>query len=490
MAETTAGSEQTPLLETALEVTNGNVGTSNATVHTSSSETEYVTTQAVGKVQIGRVLPLAFTVAFAIAATSATTIFAYASILCKDPAHCEHGEKQRYAGVVALATTVANVFGVIAVGFLQQWTKSHPKLGLYLWLACRATGIAFLVVAVLLRSIYVAIAGRVFEGLATDNILHYCLSAIYVRVNDQARFSQLMGTSLALYMAGMSMSPVTMTLLPNFFFSFIVAIGVLALSSVYLKGFVTIPSSDVDTNQPSPETTSPHSEGGRAFFLSPILYLLKDRHALLPGLALLLYNTTQAYLFPAIMVHAATKFAFTDTENNYIVSLAAATSSVYLFVVLYLIPKLGNVFSRTRKGNSHHNTSPLHGTYWQDGSEVTGTRFSGDLFYALLSTSTQLVVLPCFVIAGAAPMLYALVVLVALGLGAPSFIKSYAVLVGNVKESVLASMVIMESVGGLLSPIVLGMAQSLTDDGGVFIIASASVGAAVLCLIGSLLVKR
>lgn len=93
-----------------------------------------------------RVLPIAFTAAFAIAATSATTIFAYASIVCVEPAHCREGEKDRYTGVVALATVVANTFGVIAVGVLRQWVESNPKSGLYFWIFCRALGIGSLAV--------------------------------------------------------------------------------------------------------------------------------------------------------------------------------------------------------------------------------------------------------------------------------------------------------------------------------------------------------
>jgi hypothetical protein len=96
---------------------------------------------------IGRVLPVAFTAAFAIAATSATTIYAYAQILCADPAHCKADEQNRYAAVVAVATTVANVFGVVAVAVLQKWTKTQPKLGLCFWLLSRGTGVAVLALA-------------------------------------------------------------------------------------------------------------------------------------------------------------------------------------------------------------------------------------------------------------------------------------------------------------------------------------------------------
>lgn len=95
---------------------------------------------------IGRVLPIALTAAFAIAATSATTVFAYASLMCEDPAHCKSDEQSDYAEVVALATTIANVCGVIAVGPLQQLINGRPKIGLFLWLIFRASSIAILAV--------------------------------------------------------------------------------------------------------------------------------------------------------------------------------------------------------------------------------------------------------------------------------------------------------------------------------------------------------
>ncbi|KAI0384002.1 hypothetical protein F5Y04DRAFT_293434 [Hypomontagnella monticulosa] len=437
------------------------------------------------KLHISRVLLVAFTAGFAIAATAATTIFAYASILCQDPSHCEDREKQRYAGTVALATTIANIFGMLSIGLLQQWTKSHPHLGLCYWLACRATGVGLLMVAVPLRNIYLAVSGRIFEGLATDNILHYCLSAIYAHVDDQAQFSRLMGTSLALYMVSMSLSPMVITLLPSFFFSLVVSVAVLGLTALYLWMFVMVPGLYIQDVKASSGDLPQDSNQQRTSFFTPMRYLLKDRCALLPGLALLLFNMTQAYLFPAIMVYAALKFAFTDLENNYIVALAAATASVYMLVVLYLVPKF---FAFLSRGEKKHCVALLNNALDGRDSRRSNCYVGADLFYALLSMSTQLIGLPFFVAAGAAPILYVLVVGVSLGIGAPSFIKSYAVLVGTDRESVLGSMAMMESLGGLLSSIVLGSAQSLMG-GGIFFVAFALVGLAMLSLLGSTLVR-
>lgn len=185
------------------------------------------------------------------------------------------------------------------------------------------------------------------------------------------------------------------------------------------------------------------------------------------------------------------KFAFTDTENNYIVSLEAATASVYLLFVPYLIPGIRDLLSRKNKKQADQDV--LIGNGGRDGQGESDRKVahgSADLPYSLLSMSTQLIGMPCFVVAGSAPTLYALVVVVDLGIGASSFIKSYAMQVGNEKESVLASMATMESIGGLLSPIVLGLAQNLAAEGGVFIVGAASVAVAMLSLLGTIAMRR
>lgn len=142
------------------------------------------------------------------------------------------------------------------------------------------------------------------------------------------------------------------------------------------------------------------------------------------------------------------KFAFTDTENIYIVSLAAATASVYLLFGPYLGPRIRDFLSRKSKKQADQDA--LLGNEGRNGQGEPDRKVAhgrADLPYSLLSMSTQLLGLPCFIVAGLAPTLYALVLAVAPGIGASSFIKSYAVQVGNEKESVLASTAIMESLG-------------------------------------------
>lgn len=96
---------------------------------------------------INRVLPIALAAALAMAATSATTVYAYADIICADPAHCQKEEQSAYAGAVALATGIANVCGILALGPLHISMKSRLKGGLYFWLISRATSVATLAIA-------------------------------------------------------------------------------------------------------------------------------------------------------------------------------------------------------------------------------------------------------------------------------------------------------------------------------------------------------
>jgi len=95
---------------------------------------------------INRVLPIALSASVAMAATAATTVYAYAVIICANPAHCE-GKQSAYAGSVALATAIANVCGILALGPLQEAIKTNPKAGLFFWLVSRAMSVIVLGVA-------------------------------------------------------------------------------------------------------------------------------------------------------------------------------------------------------------------------------------------------------------------------------------------------------------------------------------------------------
>jgi hypothetical protein len=334
----------------------------------------------------------------------------------------------------------------------------------------------------------IAIAGRVFEGLATDNVLHFTLATIYIRTKQPDRFSRLMIISLALYMAGMSTSPTIVTFLPNFQFSFAVAIALLGSSILYLALFV--PVTTISVVEANGTESLGKAETKRSSFLDPILFYTKEPVSFLPSLGIFFYNSAQAYIFPAIMVHSALRFGFTSIENGYLISIAASTSSLYLFAVLYAVPKIqkirGDRKALPAEGqNLNHEES--QGTI---SDQPLRYRFTSDAFYALLSMLVLLLGLPCFLIVRLASQVYGLVVFISLGLAAPSFIKSYAVSIATEKELALAGLAMMESIGGLFSPVVLGAIQSFSGLDAVFIAASSLVGIAILCIVGSVCIGK
>lgn len=101
----------------------------------------------VPKEYVHRVLFLALSAAVGMAATSATTVYAYGVIMCVDPAHCSKEEKGAFAGALAISTAIANVCGVVILGPLQHTIRFNPKLGLSIWLISRASSIGVLAVA-------------------------------------------------------------------------------------------------------------------------------------------------------------------------------------------------------------------------------------------------------------------------------------------------------------------------------------------------------
>ena len=90
-------------------------------------------------VDVNRVLPLSLTLSLGMAATAATTVFAYAVIICADPAHCDAEEEKRaYSGAVAVGTGIANLCGALVLGPLQAVVRSNLKAGMFAWIAGRA----------------------------------------------------------------------------------------------------------------------------------------------------------------------------------------------------------------------------------------------------------------------------------------------------------------------------------------------------------------
>ena len=90
------------------------------------------------------VFPIALLAALAMAATAATSVFAYATLLCEDPLRCRDSEQTAYAGAIAAATCVANVFGMLMLGVLEDMSKRNPRKGLVLWILCRSMSVVML----------------------------------------------------------------------------------------------------------------------------------------------------------------------------------------------------------------------------------------------------------------------------------------------------------------------------------------------------------
>lgn len=168
-----------------------------------------------------------------------------------------------------------------------------------------------------------------------DNLLCHKLGAVHVTVTKEDHFFRLMGNSLALFMVGMSLSPAIVSLLPNFFTSFVTALFVFAVPILYLSFFVPrhwCPSLLATENT---AVTLKMMSLGQALsrlisfakqyrcFVHLFTYLWRDQRVALPVLALLLYNTILAYLSFALMVYSSLRFSFIGKDNDYLISLAA-----------------------------------------------------------------------------------------------------------------------------------------------------------------------
>jgi hypothetical protein len=90
------------------------------------------------------IIPFALLASLAIAVTSATTVFAYASLICRDPTHCQNAESSDYAAAVAVATFLANLAGTFALGPLGRLITKYRLGALWVWIICRASSVAVL----------------------------------------------------------------------------------------------------------------------------------------------------------------------------------------------------------------------------------------------------------------------------------------------------------------------------------------------------------
>jgi hypothetical protein len=72
-----------------------------------------------------RTLPLALLASLSMAATTATTIYAYADLLYEDPTACKNGEGGAYAAVVAIANGIAHAVAIMILRPLEQLIKKY-----------------------------------------------------------------------------------------------------------------------------------------------------------------------------------------------------------------------------------------------------------------------------------------------------------------------------------------------------------------------------
>ena len=332
-------------------------------------------------------------------------------------------------------------------------------------------------------------SSQVFEGLASDNILHFNLNAIYVRANSQRTVSKLIGSSLALYMMGISISPSIASLLQNFRDSFLMAYGLFAAALLYLFLAVRTPTKfsceqQVVPNSRRASSAEEENVGSRICYLvgvagSPFLFFLEDYWRILPGLALFLYNSIQSYTFSAIMVYTSIHFGFSSRENGFLLTIVHVVASLYLFFVLFAAPAVSNLWQKQRTPSKD---IPKE----ENGSGMT------EACMALLSLLVQGGSLLMFAFLRRSWQVYAASALLALGLACPSFIKSYfmAKFAAADKPRALAALAVMETGGGLVAPIILGGLQTVWPGRGVFFVAACGVYLASILLVIGLIIDR
>lgn len=285
-------------------------------------------------------------------------------------------------------------------------------------------------------------------------------------------------------MLGVSVSPFVAGLFGNFSISFLLALGIFSLSIIYLQFGVH----DLDhLRNDSPNeirrdnfTDEPRSDisawlgGWLRALISPLQPFRKEPTYLLTGLSLFAYNVAQSYTFNALLVYSTVRFGFTGRENGYILSMAHSVGAIYIFATLFLIPRFCRLFGARAP------PQPTPRNFWSKKREVV---------LASLSLIVQTIALTALGLATQASDVYICTVLLAVGLPAPSFIKGYSISMfgADEKPKALAALAIMETLGSVLGPLLLGGFQSYYGvDGFVFFAASGLTSASlVLLAVGS-----
>ena len=346
--------------------------------------------------------------------------------------------------------------------------------------------------AVRLTNIGIALSGQIFEGLASDNILHFSLNAIYVQSPDERRVSRLIGVSMALYMIGISISPAVAGLLENFRSSFVMASALFAVSLLYLMLGVQTnrgkgseqPLNVVSYESLAGETTRSGTGRGPLWNLikvsaSPLSFFATRPLSSIPGFSLLLYNATQSYLFPAIMVHTTVALGFSSRENGFLISIAHGVASTYLLFMLWIAPRMWQIFQRFFLVKESRPT-------------IDNGFGSANALLAIFSLLIQASSITMFAFATKTWQVYSVVALCAFGLASPSFIKSYFVTLFSPPDrpQALAALAMVETLGSLLAPLGFGGLQTLWPGRGVFFAAAACIGLASIVFVTGVVILQ
>ncbi|OTB04091.1 hypothetical protein M426DRAFT_59212 [Hypoxylon sp. CI-4A] len=431
------------------------------------------------------VLPIALITALAMASTAATAYFAYATLLCEDPDHCGDEETSKFAGFVAGATCVSNALGMSTLGYLQKKAVTHRKLGLLLWILCRSMSPVMLFIGfqVSVRNIYIALAGRVFEGLASDNLLHFILNAIYAQSVTKDKTSSLISYSLALYMIGISVSPFIVGLFKDFIISFFIAIGLFALILAYIHvalGSYTVSDKNLSGNERNIDEIQGDNEIQKKLktwsntVFSPLGPFRGRPSYICIGLSLFCYNTIQSYIFNALLIYTSVRFGFTGKENGFIITIAHSIAALYIFMTLYLVPRIMLL---------------LH-----VGLQSLSPTTNRDKILAMISLTINTLSTAALGFVKQPAQIYIITIFLAIGLSVPSFVKAYFISFFNGKEktTALAALSMMEMLGSVLGPSILGGLQSyFAAAGGVFFAAAGLGGVSLILLFaGSMILSR
>jgi Ni/Fe-hydrogenase subunit HybB-like protein len=153
-----------------------------------------------------------------------------------------------------------------------------------------------------------------------------------------------------------------------------------------------------------------------------------------------------------MMVHTSLELGFTSKQNGNLLSIIHAVSACYLFLVLVGIPRIMERRKRADFSASRDRTSTLNAVL------------------ALLSFVTQIITLSCFGNASQPWQVYIISAISALGLATPSFIKSHFLGYFPKEKSgkAMAALSMMEALGALISPLILGAWQTLNPGNRVF----------------------